>query len=72
MCTSVLSTSEIFTLTTRSDLLESECKLKQERGITWQGRFAQMPEVTSGGSTLDRKTIVKAMAKLEKQRKSSR
>jgi hypothetical protein len=53
-------------LVSRADILEQECQIKRENGVTWNGRLKQLEGFgQSGGSSLDRILIVSKMAELE-------
>lgn len=62
-----LTKSHVSALTTRADLLAEEAALVEERGINWRGRLAELGSFygRSGGSALDRRLIIEAMARLE-------
>lgn len=62
-----LSRSRQLALVTRADLLASEATLVSERSITWVGRAAELGDYgCAGGSAMDRRLIVEAMADLER------
>lgn len=61
-----LTAGHIFALTTRADLLAEEAALVCERSINWRGRLHELGDYgTRGGSAMDRRLIVEAMARLE-------
>lgn len=61
-----LTHSERWALVNRADLLESECAVVREQRINWHGRKRQTEGMgRGGGSALDRRLIIEAMAKLE-------
>jgi hypothetical protein len=63
-----LTRAHMQALTQRADLLESECAIKQDMGLTWNGRREQMRGTgQSGGSALDRRLIIEAMAIIEQE-----
>ena len=64
-----LTAGHIFALTTRADLLAEEAALVAVGAINWRGRLRQLGDYgTRGGSAMDRRLIIEAMARLEGQR----
>jgi len=66
MSQTTLTAGHIVALTTRSDLLAEEAALVAAGSINWRGRLRQLGDYgTRGGSAMDRRLIVEAMARLE-------
>lgn len=59
-------------LTTRADLLAAEAAIVRESRRTWAGRLAGLGDYGrfGGGSSLDRRLVVEAMAALEQEARS--
>lgn len=60
-----LTHDERFALANREDLLAGLLAFKRERDVNWLGVLRLQPAHTGGGSTLDRKMIAIAMARIE-------
>lgn len=66
-----MTRDQLRALVTRADLLEAECRVRQAEGVTWAGRARALRDYgRSGGSAMDRRLLVEAMAELEREAKA--